>query len=174
MKRKTKKIITGIVGGIVAACAVAGLVFFLMTKKSDVELAMEEIGAESIEEFEHRGKSSNAATFYMITPEHAADVEQVVAGEGWHELPLAEKQVWNSIGTVLDTMESQGAVADGRLVLRDLQEIESGYWFFLDKNHPETKAEPDYKKTYYATEFHLVMAVYDATENIIYYFEMKI
>lgn len=93
-------------------------------------------------------------------------ISQIENSDRWNKMPLTENLSLIMYGGIKNNVEYAYRFAEKL----GIPEIKNGYWYFIDRHSKSTNPESDLE-LFDRYSFNFSISMYDADNNILYYFE---
>lgn len=93
-------------------------------------------------------------------------LSQIEKDDRWNKLPLTENLNLIMYGGVKDNIEYTDKFAEKL----GIPEMKNGYWYFIDRHSESIQPEKD-MELFDRHSFNFTLAMYNANDNILYFFE---
>ncbi len=105
--------------------------------------------------------------------ENCNDMSEVIKNPHWNELPIKDQRIINFIQDILQNLVWLEKISETQKneILKELNQISCGSWFFLDRQSNSSESinlDETFSKSRYS--HNIVIAFFDSTNGIIYYF----
>ncbi len=148
-------------------------------KKPFYKEALSIIGAEHVGSYAwtgvdtHGGMFGDGVCYLQFTLQNPDSMSDVIQNSNWNKLPVQDQRIINFIKNILQNLVWLEKISETKKdeILKQINQISYGSWFFLDRqsNSSETvNLDEAFNKNRYS--HNIVIAFFDHTNGIIYYF----